>query len=276
MPTQKPEPPILAAPRRDAVITAVITALTAAVFAVAADRGILTRIQRVDDAWLAPAAPRSARARSAALGTVRGPAMRRAQDMDELAAGRPASGRPAAGRLLPPSRYRNPGDVAGLVAGAGLLVVTLIAVAVGHRVLLGPDAGFGEPAAAAAGAAVCIAALPWLRPEWRRAGWAVLAAAGAAWLLTGTVRPAELILAAAVAVTVGLGVRVAAGVPDRRLGPDGIAAALEAALIAGLAGIGIRAGVAVPAVLTYRLATYWLPVAPGWAARHLLQRRDLI
>ena len=40
--------------------------------------------------------------------------------------------------------------------------------------------------------------------------------------------------------------------------------------------IGIQASVAVPAVITYRLATYWLPVAPGWAALHLLQRRDLI
>jgi glycosyltransferase 2 family protein len=51
---------------------------------------------------------------------------------------------------------------------------------------------------------------------------------------------------------------------------------LEAALIAGLIGTGIHASVAVPAVLTYRLATYWLPVGPGWAALRLLQRRDLI
>jgi undecaprenyl-diphosphatase len=50
----------------------------------------------------------------------------------------------------------------------------------------------------------------------------------------------------------------------------------EAALIAGLTGTGIHASVAVPAVLAYRLATYWLPVAPGWAALRLLQRRDLI
>jgi hypothetical protein len=33
---------------------------------------------------------------------------------------------------------------------------------------------------------------------------------------------------------------------------------------------------AVPVVITYRLAAYWLPVAPGWAALQPLQRRDLI
>jgi undecaprenyl-diphosphatase len=57
--------------------------------------------------------------------------------------------------------------------------------------------------------------------------------------------------------------------------PGGLGA-IEAALIAGLTGIGVKPGVAIPAVLTYRLATYWLPVAPGWAALHLLQRRDLL
>jgi uncharacterized protein (TIRG00374 family) len=59
-------------------------------------------------------------------------------------------------------------------------------------------------------------------------------------------------------------------------GSPGGLGALEAALVAGLTGIGIRSGVAVPAVLSYRLATYWLPVAPGWAALQLLQRRGLV
>jgi uncharacterized membrane protein YbhN (UPF0104 family) len=35
-------------------------------------------------------------------------------------------------------------------------------------------------------------------------------------------------------------------------------------------------GVAVAAVLAYRLVTYWLPVLPGWFCFHLLERRDLI
>jgi undecaprenyl-diphosphatase len=51
---------------------------------------------------------------------------------------------------------------------------------------------------------------------------------------------------------------------------------LEAALIAGLTGIGVVGGVAVSAVLTYRLATYWLPVLPGWLSLHLLQRRNYV
>ena len=46
------EPPILAAPRRDAAITLVICALTAVLFVVAADHGALSHIQRLDDSWL--------------------------------------------------------------------------------------------------------------------------------------------------------------------------------------------------------------------------------
>jgi hypothetical protein len=58
------EEAILAAPRRDAALTAAVLALTAAVFALAADHGILAHVQHVD-AWLrlmistrsAPSAP---------------------------------------------------------------------------------------------------------------------------------------------------------------------------------------------------------------------------
>jgi undecaprenyl-diphosphatase len=57
--------------------------------------------------------------------------------------------------------------------------------------------------------------------------------------------------------------------------PGGLGA-IEAALIAGLTGVGLGSGAAVSAVLTYRLATYWLPVAPGWIALNLLQRRDYV
>jgi membrane-associated phospholipid phosphatase len=46
------EQPILAAPRHDAAIAAILAALTAAVFAVAASRGALGHIQRVDNSWL--------------------------------------------------------------------------------------------------------------------------------------------------------------------------------------------------------------------------------
>ena len=53
--------------------------------------------------------------------------------------------------------------------------------------------------------------------------------------------------------------------------PGGLGA-IEAALIAGLTGVGMAAGPAVSAVLLQRLATYWLPVAPGWLCWRLLQR----
>ena len=52
---------------------------------------------------------------------------------------------------------------------------------------------------------------------------------------------------------------IAAAAPS----PGGLGA-IEAALVAGLTGVGMHAGPAVSAVLLYRLATYWLPVAPGW------------
>jgi glycosyltransferase 2 family protein len=49
---------------------------------------------------------------------------------------------------------------------------------------------------------------------------------------------------------------------------------IEAALVAGLAGVGMQARPAVWAVLLYRLATYWLPVLPGWLSRRSLQHRE--
>jgi uncharacterized protein (TIRG00374 family) len=57
--------------------------------------------------------------------------------------------------------------------------------------------------------------------------------------------------------------------------PGGLGA-MEAALVAGLTGVGLEPGVAVAAVLSYRLATYWLPILPGWIAFHVLERRNLI
>jgi uncharacterized membrane protein YbhN (UPF0104 family) len=57
--------------------------------------------------------------------------------------------------------------------------------------------------------------------------------------------------------------------------PGGLGA-IEAALVAGLTGIGLPPGPAVSAVLTYRLATYWLPVLPGWAALRILQGRGYV
>jgi glycosyltransferase 2 family protein len=60
---------------------------------------------------------------------------------------------------------------------------------------------------------------------------------------------------------------VAAATPT----PGGVGG-FEAAAITGLTGIGISSGAAVSAVVIYRLATYWLPVPPGWLSWRLLQR----
>jgi uncharacterized membrane protein YbhN (UPF0104 family) len=57
--------------------------------------------------------------------------------------------------------------------------------------------------------------------------------------------------------------------------PGGLGA-IEAALVAGLTGVGVPPGPAVSAVLTYRLATYWLPVLPGWLCLRFLQNRQYI
>jgi uncharacterized membrane protein YbhN (UPF0104 family) len=57
--------------------------------------------------------------------------------------------------------------------------------------------------------------------------------------------------------------------------PGGLGA-LEAAVVAGFTGVGLESGVAVAAVLSYRLVTYWLPIVPGWIAFRRLDRRGLI
>ncbi len=51
-PPAPPEEAVLAAPRRDAAVTAAVLAVTAVVFALVAEHGILARIQHADDAWL--------------------------------------------------------------------------------------------------------------------------------------------------------------------------------------------------------------------------------
>jgi uncharacterized protein (TIRG00374 family) len=67
------------------------------------------------------------------------------------------------------------------------------------------------------------------------------------------------------------GTAVASAAPT----PGGVGA-VEAALIAGLTATGVPNELAVPAVLIYRVATFWLPVLPGWLAFTLLTRRDVI
>jgi len=53
--------------------------------------------------------------------------------------------------------------------------------------------------------------------------------------------------------------------------PGGIGA-VEATLIAGLTSAGMPSTTAVAAVILFRLATFWIPLLPGWGALVVLQR----
>jgi uncharacterized protein (TIRG00374 family) len=57
--------------------------------------------------------------------------------------------------------------------------------------------------------------------------------------------------------------------------PGGLGA-VEAVLTAGLTAIGVPAHEAIPAVLIFRIATFWLPIPAGWAAYTVLQRHGTL
>lgn len=57
--------------------------------------------------------------------------------------------------------------------------------------------------------------------------------------------------------------------------PGGIGA-VEAALVAGLTATGFPSGIALSAVLLYRVVTFWLPVIPGWFAFMNLQKKNIL
>ena len=50
----------------------------------------------------------------------------------------------------------------------------------------------------------------------------------------------------------------------------------EAVLAAGLTAIGIPAYEAIPAVLLFRMATFWLAIPVGWVSYVMLQRRGVL
>ena len=53
--------------------------------------------------------------------------------------------------------------------------------------------------------------------------------------------------------------------------PGGVGA-IEAAMITGLTGIGVDIAVATPAVLIYRLITYWAVMLPGWISLEVMKK----
>jgi glycosyltransferase 2 family protein len=77
------------------------------------------------------------------------------------------------------------------------------------------------------------------------------------------------ILAAAVVFLAGNAVGSATPTPG---GLGGV----EAVLAAGLTAIGIPAHEAIPAVLLFRMATFWLPIPAGWISYEILQRRGVL
>ena len=130
-------------------------------------------------------------------------------------------------RFLGSSRYRHPGDVIWLITG-GLVLVGALAVAVfAVRGSWLADTMSAGPAILAGAAAVIVAGSAWLSQPWRRAAWGTLFAAGVALLVASAMPPAGLVLALATGITAGAAILVAFGAPDRRMGPDEIAAALR-------------------------------------------------
>ena len=139
-------------------------------------------------------------------------------------------------------RYRRFRLLVGLVTGAvlaGAILTGVVYLAGGERPrALAASAGSWwwltgasllGPALVAAAAAGTVAAAPWLSRPWRRTVWVTLWLAAVARLITGTASPMEVVLAFATGVTVGAGVLVLFGVPDRRIGPGEIAVALGSA-----------------------------------------------
>jgi uncharacterized protein (TIRG00374 family) len=57
--------------------------------------------------------------------------------------------------------------------------------------------------------------------------------------------------------------------------PGGLGA-IEAVLAAGLTGIGVPAHQAIPAVLIFRIATFWLPIPAGWLSYVVLRRHGTL
>jgi uncharacterized protein (TIRG00374 family) len=149
-------------------------------------------------------------------------------------------------------RYRLLAGLVGSAVLAGAVLTGIVYVAGGERPrVLTVEAGqwswltgasLAGPALGAAAVACAVVGAPWLTRSWRRTAWIMLWLAAVARLITGTASPVEVVLAFATGVTVGAGVLVVFGVPDRRIGPEEIMAALGS--------VGIRVARVAPAAVS--------------------------
>ena len=197
-------------------------------------------------------------------------------------------------RLLPPARYRHPGDMIRLIIAGLVLAVALAVTAVTHATYAGAGAvavsavapatlagrvlgGVVHALFAAAAVAAFLVTLRYHR--YRLLGGLAVAAVVASGIVIGIIylaggeRPRALAAGAGPWswLTGALAAAALAAAPT----PGGLGP-LEAALVSLLTGVGMAAGPAFSAVLLYRLATYWLPVAPGWLSWRVLQRREYV
>jgi undecaprenyl-diphosphatase len=137
-------------------------------------------------------------------------------------------------------RFRLLAGLAGGVLGASAVLAGIIHLVAGTRPLslavVGGQRWWWLTGASPTGAALLAAAVagtviaaPLLGRPWLRIAWTALSLATVVLLITGTAPPVEALLAFAVGVTVGAGVLILFGVPDRRIDPGGIATALASA-----------------------------------------------
>jgi uncharacterized membrane protein YbhN (UPF0104 family) len=97
-------------------------------------------------------------------------------------------------------------------------------------------------------------------------------------------RPPRPNVVTTVLLLIVLGVLTGSGLSKFKIAPGGdvliglavIAVVVITVLAAGLTAIGIPAGEAIPAVLLFRMATFWLPIPVGWACFQFLQRRGVL
>lgn len=163
------------------------------------------------------------------------------------------------GRVKPPSTWIILLAVVGVLVGAGFLLGSPF----GRRRLLQPGLRVGRD----------------LLSVLRRPTRALALFGGSAGVTLGNGLALATSLAAFdthVAVPTVLAVYIGGSALASPAPTPGNLGALEAALVAGLTSVGIAAEPAVAAVLTFRLLTFWFPIAPGLVTFRILQHRGLV